>query len=86
MQPFVQASDVLAEMLAKQDKAGAAEGVKARKAADVPSLTSLFRAGQLVQCSIIDLQDAVPKTGGCPDSPAVLPTMWTQKQLCRLRW
>ncbi|BDA47226.1 probable protein RRP5 homolog [Coccomyxa sp. Obi] len=62
--PPNEASDVLAELLAKQERAGAAEGIKARKAADVPSLASLFRVGQLVQCSIVDLQDATPSTGG----------------------
>lgn len=43
--------------MSKQEKLAAAEGGKPRKAADVPSLSSLFRAGQLVQCSIVDLQD-----------------------------
>ena len=60
----LQASDILAELLAKQEKlASAAEGGKARKAADVPSLTSLFHVGQLVQGSIVDLQNADSGTG-----------------------
>lgn len=59
----VQTSDILAELISKHEKLAAADGGKARKAVDVPSLASLFRAGQLVQCSIVDLQDGDSSAG-----------------------
>lgn len=53
-----QASDVLAEQLQRQEKLAAQGQPKAAKGgADVPSLTSLFRVGQLVQAVVTDLQD-----------------------------
>lgn len=53
---LVQASDVLAGLL---KKAGAADGVLPKGAAwppGVPQLQELFRAGQLVRCTVMDLQ------------------------------
>jgi hypothetical protein len=63
----VQASDVLGDLLRKKEEQQAEAGVaKARgRAPEVPSLVNLFHVGQLVRCSVTDLQDreAAPRGG-----------------------
>ena len=63
--PSAQASDVLAELLRKQERAAAAAqaeggtaGAKARaaKGVQVPDLAELVRVGQLVRCVVAELQ------------------------------
>jgi rRNA biogenesis protein RRP5 len=67
MTECAQASDVLAELMRKQERAAAAQqaegGAAAARAArpgrgvQVPPLGELFRVGQLVRCVITELQD-----------------------------
>ena len=76
----VQASDVLAGLL---KKAGAADGALPKGAAwppGVPQLPELFRAGQLVRCTVMDLQQV--RAAGFTVSGSVLHVLSGQRHQC----
>lgn len=69
---FVQTSAVLQQLLKTSEQQAAVGMAKARtKPAEIPSLGNLFHVGQLVRCTVEDLQDGdTPRQGvrrpSCP--------------------